>query len=115
MNLRDKILNADDIKTEEVTVQEWGVNVKVKGMTGKSRSNLLEVCVDKDGNMDFEKLYPLLLIGTVYDPESDEKVFEAADHDALNEKSGGALEKVAKVAMKLSGLDEGSAGKAEKN
>lgn len=115
MNLRDKILNANDIKSEKVTVEEWGVEVEVRGMTGEARAEIMEQAVDKEGNMNFKKLFPTIIIASTYDPETGAKVFEPADLDMLNSKSGGALDKVSKVAMKLSGLDEEAVKKAEKN
>lgn len=114
-NLRDKILNAKDIKSEVVEVPEWNVKVEVRGLTGAQRATLLKECIDRHGNVDFEKMYPLLLIATVYDPENGEQVFTPADRDSLNKKSGGALEKVAKVAMKLSGLEQGAVAEKAKN
>lgn len=113
--LREKILNSKDIKTESVFVDDWQVEVEVRGMTGKARAALMDNTMKDNGKMDFEKLYPELLIATVYDPETGEQVFQPADRDQLNTKSSGAMEKVAKVAMKLSGLDPNHVEKAEKN
>ncbi|WP_134705090.1 hypothetical protein [Ammoniphilus sp. YIM 78166] len=114
--LREKILNAKDIKEENVPVSEWEVEVQVRGLTGSARAKILSACVDtQTGAMDFEKLYPELLIASVYDPETGEKVFADADRDALNGKSGGALEKVAQVAMKLSGFNQAAVKEATKN
>jgi hypothetical protein len=113
--LREQILNAKDIKSEKVNVDEWGVAVEVRGMTGKSRADLMNNSMKDNGKMDFEKLYPELLISCTYDPDTGDRVFQQADRDALNNKSSGALEKVAKVAMKLSGLDPDDVEKAEKN
>lgn len=114
-SLRERILNAQDIKSERVTIEEWGVEVEVRGMTGAARARVLQVSFDKNGTMDHEKLYPELLIASVFDPESGEKVFSGADREALAEKSAGALEQVARVAMRLSGIDPEARDEAEKN
>ena len=37
MNLRDKILAAQDIPTETVTIPEWDVTLLVKGMSAGDR------------------------------------------------------------------------------
>ncbi|WP_018130716.1 hypothetical protein [Effusibacillus pohliae] len=113
--LREKIFAAKDIKSEIVEVEEWGVKLEVRGMTGRARSELISSCMDNKGNFDLVKLYPQIVIATVYDPETGEKVFDPADRDALNEKSSGALEKVAQVAMRLSGLDMEAMNQARKN
>jgi len=46
----------------------------------------------------------LLLISSVYDPETGEKVFTALDMEALQEKSASAVEFVAQKVMQVSGM-----------
>lgn len=113
--LREKIFQSQDLITENVTVDEWGVTLQVRALNGKNRAKLLNDCMDKQGNMDLEKFYPDLLIASCYEPETNELVFDAADRDQLNTKSGGALEKVAQVAARLSGLTPTALGDATKN
>lgn len=115
INLREKILNTDDIKTELVTIEEWGVELEIKALTGKKRAEIMTSAMNEQGKMDFEKLYPDLIITSTYDPETKELVFEKTDRDMLNQKSGGALEKIAQIAIKLSGLNPDSVEKAQKN
>lgn len=107
-DLREQILNSDDIKKENVKVDEWGVEVEVRGMTGAARNRLINKNMGKNGEMDLNGMYPDLIVSSVYDPKSGEQVFSEKDKDTLNAKSSGALEKVAQVAMRLSGLDEES-------
>lgn len=113
--LRDKILNSHDIQHEIVEIPEWGCSLLVKSMTGKERSLLFSTAIDAKGKFDFEKAYPVILIASVYDPETGEKVFGQADMDLLNTKNAAAMERIAKVAMRLSGLDSESVTRAEKN
>ena len=110
-SLRERILSAQDIQSERVHVPEWDVEVEVRSMTGAQRARVLQGAT-VDGEVDLERLYPILLIETVYDPETGEPVFEAADRDALNAKNSGALERIAKVAMRLSGIDAGAEERA---
>ena len=42
MNLRDKILAAQDIPSETLTVKEWDVTVLVKGMSAGERITLMQ-------------------------------------------------------------------------
>lgn len=104
MTLRDKILNVEDIKKEEVDVRDWGVKIEVRGLTGQARGALLNTCMDKFGNMDLEKMYPEVIIACSYDLETGQKIFTPADKDAINGKSGAALEQIASVALRLSGM-----------
>lgn len=106
-SLRELILSTEDIQSEVVTVPQWGnAKLEIRGMSGKERSRLMQICVDpKTQEIDFSRLYPLIIVATAFDPETGEKVFSSDDIDALNEKSGAALEYVGKVAARLSGMD----------
>src|SRR5690606_7303409 len=106
-SLRERILSAQDIQSERVHVPGWDVEVEVRSMTGAQRARVLQGAT-VDGEVDLERLYPILLIETVYDPESGDRVFSPADRDALNAKNSGALERIAKVAMRLSGIEPGA-------
>lgn len=114
-NIRQKILNAQDIRSETVAVPEWDVTVEVRGLTGTQRARLMKSGFDARGTVDFERLYPELLIASVFDPESGTAVFGEADRDLLNAKSGAAIERIAQVAMRVSGLSPDAGESAEKN
>lgn len=103
-DLRKSILEADDIGEEILDVPEWGTKLLIKGMNGKERANFLKRSMNIDGEVAFDRFYPELVIATAHDPESGDKIFEAADRDPLNTKSGAALERIATVAQRLSGL-----------
>lgn len=113
--LRQKILACDDIKREEITIEEWQATFQIKGLTGKERARLLSNAIGKDGRTNFERIYPELVVLTAYDPATGKPVFEAADRDALNEKSGAILERIAQVAMRLSGLSAAGVEEVTKN
>ena len=113
--LREKIFNAQDIRSEAVFVPEWDLEIEVRAMTGKARAHFLQNSLGADGKADLERMYPDLLIACVFDPEEGERLFDLADRDALNSKSGAALERVASVAMRLSGLTQTAADDAAKN
>ena len=88
MNLRDKILNASDIKSEIIKIDEWDVEVEIRSLTGKKRAQLMKEAMDSKGKMDFEKLYPDLVISSTYDPNTNEQIFNRTDRDLLNSKNG---------------------------
>ena len=73
--IKDAILSADDRKKESVEVEEWGLTVEVRSLSGKERAQIMKLTVDKKGNVDTEKLYSILLIKTLYDPETGELIF----------------------------------------
>lgn len=104
-DLKKAIFDYDDIPSEVVAVPEWGdVKILVKGMTGAARANFLKRASDVDGQIAYDRFYPELIIATAFHPDTDEALFEGADRAHLNEKSGAALEKIASVAQRLSGL-----------
>ncbi len=102
--LRKSILESEDIPEKIVDVPEWGTKVLIKGMNGKARANFLRRSTTQSGEVSFENFYPELVIATAHDPETREPIFEPADRDGLNTKSGLALNRVAEVAQRLSGL-----------
>lgn len=111
--LKSKILNREDIPSEVVFIPEWDVKVEVRGMNGFERAGFLRRTTADGGEVNFEKFYAELIISTVFDPESGEKVFEPADRDSINRKSGAALERIALVSQRLSGLGAPDVEEAE--
>ena len=105
MSLRDRILASDDIGKQIITVPHWDdVELEIRTMTAAERASMLNSAVGPDGEMDLEELYPRILIGTIFDPETGEAVFTHEDVSALKNKSASAVEFVAQKSMALSGL-----------
>lgn len=110
--LRERILAAQDIATERVFVEAWGVEVEVRGMSGRARAELMQRAMDGQA-LNIGKAYPLLVIGCTFDPATGERIFSEADLEAVSEKSGAALEQVAFAAARLSGLDPEAAERSK--
>lgn len=90
--------------------------MEMRGLTGMQRARYMEEAFDvSTGTANFERIYPALIIASAHDPDTGEMVFEMADRDVLNSKSAAALERVGKVAARLSGMDKDavSRGKAD--
>jgi hypothetical protein len=122
--LRNTILAANDIKKETLTIPAWGgVEVEVRGMTGSQRAKVVAASTvsapDDDGTtvtrQDQSILYPLLLIASVFDPETGQPVFNDTDRDAIGAKSAGVLEDVAMACCRLSGITADSITVIRKN
>ena len=104
--LRDKILQFDDIEVETVTVPEWGgVTVELRTPTVQARGELISQFMKDTGKIDYVRMYPALVVATSYDPETGEQLFTNDDVDALTLKSSKAMERLGEVAIKLSGLE----------
>lgn len=102
--IRDKVRDAQDITSELIDVAQWDVKVEVRSMNGLARSKILKEAAQADGRMDFEKLYPAIIIACCYDPEEGVPIFEIGDEAMINSKSAGPVEKLAQAGMRLSGL-----------
>lgn len=112
MGLKDTILSADDIDREMVEVPEWGVTVEMRSMTIAERTYAMKSWSkpreDGEGTeVDQEKFYPMLLAASIFDPETGEKVFDRAEVEKLGEKSSKVVERLAGVAIRLSGMGQG--------
>lgn len=89
-------------------------NVLVIELTGGKRAELLQAAAD-NGKIELKRIYPDLVIHSAHHPETRELLFEDTDRDALLEDSGSAIETVATLAGKLSGLDDAAGKRAEGN
>lgn len=113
-SLAQRIRDYDDFEFETVTVPEWGgVDIEIYRMDGASRSKYLRAASDDEGNVDWESIYPELIIATAHEPRENETdgptnrpVFTPADREWLNTKSAKALERLAKTAMRMSGMTD---------
>jgi len=114
---RQDILSIRDIRTEVVSVPEWGGDVKIKAMSGKERdaweSALFQIS-GKDVTMNKENLRAKLVALTAVD-EANVRLFTEADIEALGAKSAAALDRVYQASQKLSGLTPDDIKELEKN
>ena len=107
----DDILAVEDISREMVDVPEWGFTFEVRSMTAGERTHIMDLA-QKAGEVDLSLVYPEIVIATTFNPESGEKVFSSEHRVALMTKNAAALDRLAKVGMKLSGMTEEAADKA---
>lgn len=116
-SVRENILGYDDVQEDTVTVPEWGgVVLLVRGMSGEERADMFNRAMDSEGNLAFDAMYPEIIISCSFHPDyPEERVFNPGDRLALNKKSGAALERVARVAMRLSGMDREGRDEAGKD
>lgn len=116
MSLRDKIMAADDIPAETVKVPEWGVEVLVKGMSAGERIRLMQNAFDQaTQQVNMSIVYPDVLVACTFDPESGDPVFTEQDKTAILAKSSAAIERLANVGLRLSGIgkeEQDEAGKS---
>ena len=115
---RDAILAASDIETEDVAVPEWGGSVRVRGMSGKERSefelSLQEPLKQSKGaerrygpktQTNIRTIREKLCMWCIVDAHG-QRLFSDDDLGAIADKSAAALERVVDAAMRLSGMNE---------
>jgi hypothetical protein len=105
------ILAASDITEEEVEVPEWGGSVRIRGFTKVRQQELRRMATDpRNGKIDGEKLEMQIFIYGVIDPK-----FEPVQQTELKEKSAGALDRVLKRILAISGMSEDAVEEAVKS
>lgn len=115
MNLRDKILTSQDIPSETMHVKEWEVDLLIKNMSAGERITLMQNAYDQTTQqVNMAAVYPDVVVACVHDPETGEALFTPGDKDALMAKSSAAIESIAAVGLRLSGIgneEQDDAGK----
>lgn len=110
---KSAILDASDLKHEDVHVPQWGGTVRVRTMNGIERDEF-RAAIASEGDVPVGKFSAALLVATIVD-ESGARLFTAEDMAALQAKSASSLDAPAAVAMRLNGLGGNAVGEAEKN
>ncbi len=110
---RQAILAADDLKSEEVHVPQWGGSVRIRVMTGLERDEL-RMEFAKYSNGDAGAFAAVLVASCAVDDEGN-RLFTMDDVAALRGKGAAALDGPAAVAMRLNGLGGKAHEEAVKN
>ena len=94
------IAKADDVRTEDVEVPEWGGTISVRGMTAQERLNLASAAADQEGSNLTLIAHHALLNGLVKPKITKENL------EMFMGKSASALERIVEVHNRLSGIGE---------
>lgn len=108
MDLREKILKADDLQLHKEWVPEWGVDVYLRTMGGVDRDDFdaeAHAARGPDDAVNFVNLRGRLLVRCIVDKEG-KRVFKSEDAEALGRKSARALERIFPIALKMNGLSK---------
>jgi hypothetical protein len=111
---RDEILSKTKLKTEKISVEEWGGEVIISSMSGTMRDSWEQMLREKDSDGKIISPRAKLVAFTVVD-EKGERVFTDKDVVSIGKLSSSSLDKVTNVAMRLNGLSEDAVEDAKKN
>jgi hypothetical protein len=100
---RDAVFAALDLKTERIDVPEWGGTLLMRGMTGAQRDSFDQSSVSIGVEHGLENFRARLLVACAVD-EQGAALFSEADIATLSAKSGAVLDRLARIARRLSGL-----------
>jgi hypothetical protein len=112
------ILDADDVKFEDVPVPEWSGTVRVRSLSGTDRDAFEASNYElRDGKVAFnrENQRAKLVARALINPETGERLFTDLQIGQLGQKNAAVLDRLYEVAARLSGLAETSDEDAEKN
>ena len=115
---KDEILGMDDIPMEEVVVPEWkNRKVLICGLTAAGKNAYQASLLEIKGNsrkVRMENALAKLLVRTIVNRQR-QPIFTETDIERLGSKSAAALERLATVANRLSGMDEKENAELVKN
>jgi hypothetical protein len=110
---KSDILECKDIESEVVKVPEWGGEVMVYGLTAGEKDEF-ESGLVSDQKVNLKDATAKLCALCIRDKDG-KRIFMPHDITSLSNKSGRALNRVYKVAERLSGLGKGDVEEIVKN
>jgi hypothetical protein len=115
---KDEIFGMDDIPVEEVVVPEWNNRkVLICGLTAAGKNAYQASLIEIKGTsrkVRMENALAKLLVRTIVNRQR-QPIFTETDIERLGSKSAAALERLATVANRLSGMDEKENAELVKN
>lgn len=106
---REEILSKTKLRTNIISVPEWGGDVMIRELSGSDRDyyegEMVTVKVGKDPEMTMKDARAILVSLSVVDPDG-ARTFTIDDVEKLGELSGAALGRVFDASAKLSGITE---------
>ena len=111
---KSEILSAHDLKTEDVSVPEWGGDVRVRTITGSERDAFEGGLVGEGGQRNLSNLRARLLSLAIVD-ENGSRLFSENDAAILGGKSSAALDRLFDVAQRLNGIGQAAEAAIAKN
>lgn len=122
IDLKSLILTSEDIDFEDHDVPEWGVKVRVRGMSGTDRDSFEAkmVAVRKGGTgqeveLRLNDFRSKVLVKCLVDPENGRRIFDDKEAAQLGGKSGAVIDRLFDIAKRLSGMDEDAEEEARGN
>lgn len=119
---KDSIFGSEDTKSELISVPEWGITIRLRGLSGIDRDaydqSLYETKVVGDKTETVPNLAnqrARMLVKCILDAEEGNRVFTDDEAARLGTKNAGVLDRLYTRARFLSGLDKAAKDAIEGN
>lgn len=126
-SLKETILGAQDLAYEDIEIPEWGgVTVRVYGLDSdeieayQNSSTAMKTKAKKNADVELavKSRRAQLVVKALYNPHTNERIFDDADAADLAKKSAGVVNGLYVLVERLSGMDrtfDEQVADAEKN
>lgn len=99
---------SDELPTETVDIPEWGGQVRVQGMTGRQRDRFEAGLLERRGRVDVPNVDNIRakVVAACLVDEDGTRLFNDPDADELGDYPAAIIERIYKVAARLSGIGD---------
>lgn len=111
---KEQILFANDSRTEDVSVPEWGGVVRIKEMTASARDAFEQSLLGKDRKPSLSDARAKLAASCICD-ENGDLLFSQADVVSLGRKSAKALDRVVSAIQRINAMSDEELEESVKN
>ena len=111
---KEQILKAQDLKTIDVDVPEWGGTVRLSQVMGYARDRWESECIDSKGKPIKENMRARLLAMSIVDEKGD-LMFTTDDIEELGKKSANILDKLFFASRNLNAVSDEDVEELAKN
>ena len=115
---KQDILQAKDVKIEQVEVPEWGGHVYVRSISALERGLIEEDAAkfkESKGKGSFARTFTVKFASLALCDEKGKRLFDDKDIALLQEKNAAAISRIAEAAQRLSGFSQEDMEELEKN
>lgn len=109
---KEEILKTDDIRREEIYIEEWGGSIFIQEMTGTAKDNFELESMSRKGQPMKDNFRTRFLVKCIVDKEGS-PLFTEKDISSLGKKSGTVIDRIFQRAGELNGLFPNRAEKAK--
>lgn len=115
---KQAILQAKDVKIEQVDVPEWGGTVHVRSISAAERGLIEEAAAkfkESKGKDSFARTFTVKFASLALCDADGERLFDDKDMAQLAQKNAAAISRIAETAQRLSGFSKEDMEELEKN